>query len=152
MSRPSSVTIASWIWLFCALFTTWTIVNILTATNMLAFLSQTGGPEEDLVASVAITWTGQIMAAALAVAMVVQVIAAVKLRDGAGWARILLAIAAGISLLAVLYDITLITAWILFVANVVALVLAHNETSSDYLAAQSKQSKQSKRSRRLVSA
>jgi hypothetical protein len=65
--------------------------------------------------------------------MVVQVVAAVKLRDGEGWARVLLSIAAVISLVAALYDITMWSAWVLFVANVVAMALAYGDAATDYL-------------------
>ncbi|MDX2358726.1 hypothetical protein [Dietzia sp. PP-33] len=133
MTRPSSVSIASWIWLFCGLFTTVTIAEVLSATNVLAVLTGLAVDGEDLVAVDVISGFGWLIAATLFAAMVVQVVAAVKLRDGEGWARVLLSIAAVISLVAALYDITMWSAWVLFVANVVAMALAYGDAATDYL-------------------
>lgn len=133
MSRPSTVTVASWIWLFCGLFTTLTIANVLAATNLLAFVVEVGGTEDALTAVPVIGWTGTIIAMALAAAMLVQVVAAVKLRDGERWARVLLSIAAGIALVTALWDITLWSAWVLLAANMVAVVLAYSDSATDYL-------------------
>lgn len=133
MTRPSSVSIASWIWLFCGLFTTVTIAHVLSATNLLAFVTGLTVESADLGAVEVIGWFGWVIAAGLFAAMVVQVVAAVKLRDGERWALVLLSITAAFSLLAVLYDITLWSAWLLFLANAVAMVLAYSDTASDYL-------------------
>lgn len=132
MTRPNSVTAASWIWLFCGLFTTITIANVVAATNVLAFIVAFGGTEDDLMAVEVIGWMGTLMAVCLVVSMLVQVVAAVKLRDGARWARVLLTISAVIALLTTLYDITLWSAWVLLAANIAALVLAYGETATDY--------------------
>lgn len=133
MSRPSSVSIASWIWLLAGLFTTFTIANIVAATNVLSVFTEMGGTEDDLAAGEVIGWFGFLLATALMITMVIQVVAAVKLRDGARWARVLLSIAAFFSLLAVAYDFTLLTSWLLLAANVVALVLAYGQTASEFL-------------------
>ncbi|MBB1030902.1 hypothetical protein G6027_08355, partial [Dietzia sp. SLG310A2-38A2] len=61
---------------------------------------------------------------------------AVKLRDGARWSRALLTTAASFSLVAVLYDPTLWSAWVLLIANAVALVLTYDDHALDYLEAQ----------------
>ncbi|UVE96404.1 hypothetical protein [Dietzia sp. B32] len=135
MSRPSSVTIASWIWLFCGLFTTLTIADVLSATNLLAFVVEIGGTADELSAVPVIGWLGTIIATALAAAMIAQVVAAVKLRDGARWARVLLTIAAGITLVAALWDITLWSAWVLLAAHMVALVLAYGDSATAFLEA-----------------
>jgi hypothetical protein len=50
MTRPTSVSIASWIWLFCGLFTTVTIAEVLSATTVLAVLTGLAVDGEDLVA------------------------------------------------------------------------------------------------------
>lgn len=133
MTRPTSITAASWIWLFCGLFTTFTIANVLSATNVLAFMVELGGTEEELTAVPVIGWFGTILALILAAAMIVQVVAAVKLRDGARWARVLLTIAAAVVLVTGLWDITLWTAWVLLAAHVVALALAYGDSATAYL-------------------
>lgn len=133
MSRPSSISTASWIWLFSALFTTFTIANVVAATNVMAVLSGIMVDEDPELAMEVISGVGWVMAAVLAVIMVVQVVAAVKLRDGARWARVLLTVAAACSLLAVLYDLTLWSAWLVLAANVVAVVLAYGDAATDYL-------------------
>lgn len=133
MSRPSSVTTASWIWLFCGLFTTVTIANVLSATSLMAFVAGVTVDEDQLLAVDVISGLGWVMAAGLFAAMVAQVVAAVKLRDGERWARALLTVTAAFSLVAVLYDITLWSAWLLLAANAVAMVLAYGDTASDYL-------------------
>ncbi|MFN3600811.1 MAG: hypothetical protein ACK4UY_05415 [Dietzia sp.] len=133
MSRPLSVSIASWIWLFCGLFTTVTIVSVLTATNVLAMAVGMGAEEGERGVVEAVGWFGWALAVGLFAAMVVQVVAAVRLREGARWSRALLTTAASFSLLAVLYDPTLWSAWVLLVANAVALVLTYDDSALDYL-------------------
>ena len=138
MNRPLSVTIASWIWISCGLFTTFTIVSILTATDLLTLvigpggigLSNTAGQPS---AGDAIGRPGWLLATGLFVAMIVQLVAAVKLRDGARWSRRALSIAVAFSVLAVMYDMTLWTAWLLVVANAVAVALAESDSALDYL-------------------
>ncbi|MFN3340521.1 MAG: hypothetical protein ACK40Z_12550 [Dietzia sp.] len=139
MTRPLSVSIASWIWLFCGLFTTVTIVSVLTATNVLALFVGMGVDAGEPGAVEVIGWFGWSLAVGLFAAMVVQVVAAVKLREGARWSRALLTTAASFSLLAVLYDPTLWSAWLLLVANAVALVLTYHDTALDYLEVQPQQ-------------
>ena len=133
MSRPPSVTVASWIWLFCGLFTTLTIANVLAATNLLAFVVELGGTEDELTAVPVIGWIGAIIAMGMAAAMILQVVAAVKLRDGERWARVLLTIAAGLTLVTALWDITLWSAWVLLAAHLVAFILAYTDSATAYL-------------------
>ncbi|MDV8003023.1 hypothetical protein [Rhodococcus sp. IEGM 1408] len=140
MTRPLTVTIASWIWISCALFTTFTIFSILTATDLLAFVTGPRGiglssTEGHLAAGEAIGRPGWLLATGLFVAMIVQLVAAVKLRDGARWSRTALSIAVAFSVLAVMYDMTLWTAWLLVVANAVAVALAESDSALDYLEA-----------------
>lgn len=134
MARPTSVSAASWIWMLTALFTTFTIANILTATEMLVMFTEMNGAQEDLEAGVAISWFGLLLAVAMMAAMAVQVIAAVKLRDGERWARFVLSVVAFFALLGVLSDITMISAWLLLAANVVAVVLVYGQSASKFLA------------------
>lgn len=134
MARPTSVSTASWIWMLSALFTTFTIANILTATEMLVVFTDLSGAEEDLQAGMVISWFGWIMAISLLAAMTVQVVAAVKLRDGERWARFVLSVVAFFSLMGVLVDITMLSAWLLLAANVVAVVLAYGQSAAEYLA------------------
>ena len=134
MARPTSISAASWIWMLGALFTTFTIANVLTATEMLVGFTGMSGAEEDLQAGVVISWFGWLMAVFLLAAMTVQVVAAVKLRDGARWARLVLTVVAFFCLLGVITDITMISAWLLLAANVVAVVLVYGQSASDFLA------------------
>lgn len=136
MSRPSTITTSSWIWLFCGLFTTFTIANVLAATNVLVVFLEIEATAEELTVVEVIGWVGVGIVLALFAAMVLQIVAAVKLRDGARWARVLLTISAVIALLTALYDITLWSAWVLLVANIVALVLAYSDSADAYLHAQ----------------
>lgn len=136
MSRPSTITTSSWIWLFCGLFTTFTIANVLAATNVLVVFLEIEATAEELTVVEVIGWVGVGIVLALFAAMVLQIVAAVKLRDGARWARVLLTISAVIALLTALYDITLWSAWVLLVANIVALVLAYSDSADAYLRAQ----------------
>ncbi|WP_216694793.1 hypothetical protein [Dietzia psychralcaliphila] len=135
MTRPTSVSIASWIWLFCGLLTTVTIVSILTATDVLALLVGMGVDDAGRGAVRVIGWSGWMLAVGLFAAMVVQVVAAVKLREGARWSRALLTFAASFSLMAVLYGPTLWSAWVLLIATAVALVLTYDDNALDYLEA-----------------
>lgn len=140
MNRPLSITIASWIWISCALFTTVTIANILTATDMLALLMDQrvfglSSTEGHLASGEAVGGLGRLLAIGLSVAMFVQLVAAVKLRDGARWSRVALSIAVAFSVLAVMYDMTMWTAWLLVVANAVAVALAESDSALDYLEA-----------------
>ena len=100
--------------------------------------SQGKGQSYEIQASAVevIGWVGVGIVLALFAAMVLQIVAAVKLRDGARWARVLLTISAVIALLTALYDITLWSAWVLLVANIVALVLAYSDSADAYLHAQ----------------
>lgn len=136
MSRPSTITTSSWIWLFCGLFTTFTIANVLAATNVLVVFLEIEATAQELTVVEVIGWVGVGIVLALFAAMVLQIVAAVKLRDGARWARVLLTISAVIALLTALYDITLWSAWVLLVANIVALVLAYSDSADAYLRAQ----------------
>ena len=136
MSRPSTITTASWIWLFCGLFTTFTIANVLAATNVLIVFFEMEASADDLAVVEVIGWVGTAIVLALTAAMLLQTVAAVKLRDGARWARVLLTISAFIALVTALYDITLWSAWVLLIANIVALVLAYSDTATTYLDAQ----------------
>lgn len=146
VSRPLSVSIASWIWVFCGLFTTVTIASLVTGSNILALVAglsvgeagrggagfggaEAGGAE-------ALGWFGWVLATGLFAAMVVQVVGAVMLRDGERCSRALLTTAASFSLVAVLYDPMLWSAWVLLVANAVALVLTYDDNALDYLEAQ----------------
>lgn len=136
MSRPSTITTASWIWLFCGLFTTFTIANVLAATNVLIVFFEMEASADELAVVEVIGWVGTAIVLALTAAMLLQTVAAVKLRDGARWARVLLTISAFIALVTALYDITLWSAWVLLIANIVALVLAYSDTATTYLDAQ----------------
>lgn len=133
MTRPFSVTIASWIWLLCGLFTTVIIANVLSTTVLAAFATGAGVDQDNVGTVDVIGWSGWLITVGLIAAMVLQVVSAVKLRDGERWARELLSVTAAFSLVVVLYDITLWSAWLLFAANAVAMVLAHSDTASDYL-------------------
>ena len=133
MARPTSVSAASWIWMFTALFTTFTIANILTATEILVVFADLNAGMDDFPPGEAFSWFGWMLAIAAMIAMAVQVAAAVKLRDGAGWARLALSVFAFFSLLGVLADFTMVSAWLLLAANVVALVLAYGQSASEFL-------------------
>ena len=133
MARPTSVSAASWIWMFTALFTTFTVANILTATEILVVFADLNASMDDLPPGEAFSWFGWMLAIAAMVAMAVQVVAAVKLRDGAVWARLVLSVFAFFSLLGVLADFTMVSAWLLLAANVVALVLAYGQSASEFL-------------------
>lgn len=143
MSRPLSVSIASWLWVFCGLFTTVTIASLVTGTNILALVAGFGVSETGRFAagagsgeSEALGGFGWVLATGLFAAMVVQVVGAVMLRDGERCSRALLTTAASFSLVAVLYDPMLWSAWVLLVANAVALVLTYDDNALDYLEAQ----------------
>lgn len=133
MTRPSTVTAASWIWLFCGLFSTLTITGVLSATDLLAFVVPLGGTEDASTTAPGIAWIGAIIAMGMVSAIVLQVVAAVKLRDGERWARALLTIAAGLTLVTALWDITLWSAWVLLGAHLVAFVLAYTDSATAYL-------------------
>lgn len=132
MSRPSSITVASWIWLFCGLFTTLTIAEVLSSAHLLAFVGQFGGTE-DVTALPLIGWIGAVIAMGGAAALTLQVVAAVRLRNGERWARTLLTIAAGLTLVTALWDITLWSAWVLLGAHMVAFVLAYTDSATRYV-------------------
>lgn len=143
VSRPLSVSIASWLWVFCGLFTTVTIASLVTGTNILALVAGCGVSETGRFAAgagsgeaEALGWFGWVLATGLFAAMVVQVVGAVMLRDGERCSRALLTTAASFSLVAVLYDPMLWSAWVLLVANAVALVLTYDDNALDYLEAQ----------------
>ncbi|MBB1036230.1 hypothetical protein G6031_17825 [Dietzia sp. CQ4] len=140
MSRPLSVSIASWIWVLCGMFTTVTVASVVTATDILALVagmgaddSARGGVGANLSGAEPLGWAGWALAIVLFAAMVVQVVAASRLRDGARRSRALLTTAASVSLLVVLYDPTLWSAWVLLVANAVALVFTYDDHALDYL-------------------
>lgn len=132
-TRPMSVSAASWIWLFCGVFSSFTIANILTTTSVMEVLTGLSIDPADLAAVEVISWAGWAIAGVVLVLMVLQVIGAVMLRDGARWARVVLTVAAAASLVALIYDFTLWTAWVVMSANVVAMFLAWGDTASDYL-------------------
>ncbi|MEH6818875.1 MAG: hypothetical protein V7706_02890 [Dietzia psychralcaliphila] len=141
MSRPLSVSIASWIWVFCGLFTTVTIASLVTGSNILALVAglsvgEAGRGGAGFGGAEALGWFGWVLATGLFAAMVVQVVGAVMLRDGERCSRALLTTAASFSLVAVLYDPMLWSAWVLLVANAVALVLTYDDNALDYLEAQ----------------
>ena len=136
MQRPTSVSVASWIWLGCALLGTVAVSNILLASEFIAVFVGAGGTEEELAASQVIGVVGVIGAVIAMAAVAIQVVAAVELRDGARWARVLLTISASMALVGALVDLTDWSAWVLVAANVVALVLAYGESASAYLEAQ----------------
>ena len=125
MTRPSTVTAASWIWLFCGLFSTLTITGVLAATDLLAFVVPLGGTEDASTTAPGVAWIGAIIAMGM--------VSAVKLRDGERWARALLTIAAGLTLVTALWDITLWSAWVLLGAHLVAFVLAYTDSATAYL-------------------
>jgi len=133
MTRPSTVTAASWIWLFCGLFSTLTITGVLAATDLLAFVVPLGGTEDASTTAPGVAWIGAIIAMGVVSAIALQVVAAVKLRDGERWARALLTIAAGLTLVTALWDITLWSAWVLLGAHLVAFVLAYTDSATAYL-------------------
>ena len=133
MTRPSTVTAASWIWLFCGLFSTLTITGVLAATDLLGFVVHLGGTEDASTTAPGVAWIGAIIAMGMVSAIVLQVVAAVKLRDGERWARALLTIAAGLTLVTALWDITLWSAWVLLGAHLVAFVLAYTDSATAYL-------------------
>lgn len=134
MERPVAVSTASWIWLFAALFTSFTIMNIVAATGFLAFATGLVAEEDEIGAVAVIGTAGAILAVVLFVGMVCQVISAVKFRDGARWTRIVLVVVTVLSLLAVVFDVTAISAWGVLAANIVAAVLAFGPQASAYLA------------------
>lgn len=133
MTRPSTVTAASWIWLFCGLFSTLTITGVLAATDLLAFVVPLGGTEDASTTAPGVAWIGALIAMGVVSAIALQVVAAVKLRDGERWARALLTIAAGLTLVTALWDITLWSAWVLLGAHLVAFVLAYTDSATAYL-------------------
>lgn len=140
MNRPLSVSIASWIWVFCGLFTTIIIAGVITATDALSLVAglgvgevTRGGAGAGLSSAGAPGWTGWALATVLFAAMVVQVVAAPRLRAGERWSRPLLTTAASVSLMAVVYDPTLWSAWLLLIANAVALLFTYDDHALDYL-------------------
>lgn len=133
MTRPSTVTAASWIWLFCGLFSTLTITGVLAATDLLAFVVPLGGTEDASTTAPEVAWIGALIAMGVVSAIALQVVSAVKLRDGERWARALLTIAAGLTLVTALWDITLWSAWVLLGAHLVAFVLAYTDSATAYL-------------------
>ncbi|MFS4488151.1 hypothetical protein [Dietzia kunjamensis] len=133
MTRPSTVTAASWIWLFCGLFSTLTITGVLAATDLLAFVVPLGGTEDASTTAPGVAWIGAPIAMGVVSAIALQVVSAVKLRDGERWARALLTIAAGLTLVTALWDITLWSAWVLLGAHLVAFVLAYTDSATAYL-------------------
>lgn len=133
MTRPSTVTAASWIWLFCGLFSTLTITGVLAATDLLAFVVPLGGTEDASTTAPGVAWIGALIAMGVVSAIALQVVSAVKLRDGERWARGLLTIAAGLTLVTALWDITLWSAWVLLGAHLVAFVLAYTDSATAYL-------------------
>ncbi|MFI8590744.1 MULTISPECIES: hypothetical protein [Dietzia] len=133
MTRPSTVTAASWIWLFCGLFSTLTITGVLAATDLLAFVVPLGGTEDASTTAPGVAWIGALIAMGVVSAIALQVVSAVKLRDGERWARALLTIAAGLTLVTALWDITLWSAWVLLGAHLVAFVLAYTDSATAYL-------------------
>ena len=133
MTRPSTVTAASWIWLFCGLFSTLTITGVLSATDLLAFVVPLGGTEDASTTAPGVAWIGALIAMGVVSAIALQVVSAVKLRDGERWARALLTIAAGLTLVTALWDITLWSAWVLLGAHLVAFVLAYTDSATAYL-------------------
>lgn len=133
MTRPSTVTAASWIWLFCGLFSTLTITGVLAATDLLGFVVPLGGTEDASTTAPGVAWIGALIAMGVVSAIALQVVSAVKLRDGERWARALLTIAAGLTLVTALWDITLWSAWVLLGAHLVAFVLAYTDSATAYL-------------------
>jgi len=133
MTRPSTVTAASWIWLFCGLFSTLTITGVLAATDLLAFVVPLGGTEDASTTAPGVAWIGALIAMGVVSAIALQVVSVVKLRDGERWARALLTIAAGLTLVTALWDITLWSAWVLLGAHLVAFVLAYTDSATAYL-------------------
>ncbi|WP_440220117.1 hypothetical protein [Dietzia sp. MNB45] len=133
MTRPSTVTAASWIWLFCGLFSTLTITGVLAATDLLAFVVPLGGTEDASTTAPGAAWIGALIAMGVVSAIALQVVSAVKLREGERWARALLTIAAGLTLVTALWDITLWSAWVLLGAHLVAFVLAYTDSATAYL-------------------
>lgn len=133
MTRPSTVTAASWIWLFCGLFSTLTITGVLAATDLLAFVVPLDGTEDASTTAPGVAWIGALIAMGVVSAIALQVVSAVKLRDGERWARALLTIAAGLTLVTALWDITLWSAWVLLGAHLVAFVLAYTDSATAYL-------------------
>lgn len=133
MTRPSTVTAASWIWLFCGLFSTLSITGVLAATDLLAFIVPLGGTEDASTTAPGVAWIGALIAMGVVSAIALQVVSAVKLRDGERWARALLTIAAGLTLVTALWDITLWSAWVLLGAHLVAFVLAYTDSATAYL-------------------
>lgn len=133
MQRPASVSAASWIWMLSALFTTFTVANILTATEVLVVSADMPGGPTDLPSAVVISWFGWLLAGSMLLAMAAQVVAAVKLRDGESWPRIVLSVVAFFSVVGVLMDITMVSAWLLLAAHVVAMVLTFGQSASEFL-------------------
>ncbi|WP_194861109.1 hypothetical protein [Dietzia sp. SYD-A1] len=140
MNRPLSVSIASWIWVFCGLFTTITIAGVISATDALSLVAglwgdevTAGGAGVGLSGASGPGWTGWALATVLFAAMVVQVTTAPRLRAGERRSRALLTTAASVSLMAVVYDPTLWSAWLLLVANAVALLFTYDDHALDYL-------------------
>ena len=133
MTRPPTVTAASWIWLFCGVFSTITISSVWAATDLLAFVVTLGAGGGAGTAHPVHAGIGAILAMSMASAVILQVVSAVKLRDGERWARALLTIAAGLTLVTALWDITLWSAWVLLGAHLVAFVLAYTDSATAYL-------------------
>ena len=106
---------------------------MLAATDLLAFVVPLGGTEDASTTAPGVAWIGAIIAMGVVSAIVLQVVAAVKLRDGERWARALLTIAAGLTLVTALWDITLWSAWVLLGAHLVAFVLAYTDSATAYL-------------------
>lgn len=133
MHRPPTLTAASWIWLSCALAAMLPVSNILAATGFIAVFVGFDGTEEEVAVGQAIGLFGVALATVMVLAAMIQLVAAVKLRDGARWARVLLTISAVIAVVVALADITVASSWVLLVANIVAMVLAYSDSASDYL-------------------
>ena len=133
MTRPSTVTVASWIWLACGVFSTLTIVGVLTATDLLGFVVHLGGGGNPVTVFSVFAWIGVLLTMGMVSAIILQIVAAVKLREGKRWARALLTIAAGLTLVTALWDITLWSAWVLLAAHLVAFVLAYTDSATAYL-------------------
>lgn len=116
------------------MLTTFTIFNIVGATGSDELVSGLTVDEDEVAAAVdVIGWFGWVLAVLLFVAMVFQVICAVKLRDGARWTRTVLLIVSALSVIGVAADVTSWSAWLLLAADAVAVTLVFGSAASAYL-------------------
>ncbi|QEV99767.1 hypothetical protein F6J84_06435 [Microbacterium caowuchunii] len=130
--RPTTVSVAFWIWLLSAIVGMVSVVNMLVAVNLLATMASTA--TEDLEPYFLLTGFGLIIGWVAVGAVVVQVILSVFFRDGANWARIVLTVIAVLSLTLVFSAPGEVFSWVYVVANAIAVACSFVPASNGYFA------------------